>query len=368
MTRSGSLVAGAPRPSSAAGMRFSIQVHNDTFININGKPIPVVYGTLECPALISATVTLETDKECTGDELEVVYRAMASYKTPNLTINSVHTEIEQSFQKKRWIVDLNRPKQGKVAAGRYVKQVSAVVDPLWPSSARTVEHFLGDGCMKYDFMVRFSKIDIAKTTILFESQEVWVLNSVLPLKGYPSILEAPSSQPITVQEIWKKSSLPVSLSLLSDTLSMAQVVPVTLKMDPFSEGSKYFGKKIVVLGAYFAVREKAVCEDYGLPDAYGNTRNVITVPVRHEWPQTAGPWERTVNLVMPMSPGISTSMTLKCMNISHSVALVMKIKAEGERDYKSKEFEIQIPVYIVAPRVTETNGNFLPAYSLTGTD
>ncbi|KAF9347728.1 hypothetical protein BGX26_000808 [Mortierella sp. AD094] len=82
MTKSGSLTIGAPRPSSAEGIRITIQVHNDTSISVNEKSIPITYGTPECLAIISGNMTLETDKECTGDEFKVVHSATASYRTP----------------------------------------------------------------------------------------------------------------------------------------------------------------------------------------------------------------------------------------------------------------------------------------------
>ncbi|KAG0019646.1 hypothetical protein BGZ80_005487 [Entomortierella chlamydospora] len=291
-------------PSSTKDMRISIRVHNSAFIDINGESIPVFYGTPECPPVISATVTLETDHECVADELEILYSAVATYKAP------------------------------------------------------------GQGWMKYEFIAKFSKFDMAKTTILCCSQEVWVLNSVLLYDDDPSTL----TQPITVQAAWKKSTLSVSLTLPSDTLSMAQVVPITVRMSPFSKG-KYYGKKIVVSGAYFALREKVDGQANGFSSKFTNTRNVITLPIRDGWPETAGPWERTVSLTMPTSPGVSPDSKTKYMDITHSLALVMKVKAEGEKEFLIQESEIKAPVHIVVPRhVTENDGYLLRAYLLASTD
>ncbi|KAF9348632.1 hypothetical protein BGX26_012978 [Mortierella sp. AD094] len=348
-------------PSSAKGTRVSIRVHNDTSIIVDGKSFPVFYGTLECPAVISAIATLETDHECVGDEFEILYNAAATYKAPMEKSNLRFVKSEHSFQKKRWIVDLNKPKNGRVAAGKYAKAVSATVDPLWPSSTQTVDHFLqGRGWMRYELIAKFNKNDMATTTILCCSQEVWVLNSVLPPNENPSTL----TQPITVQAVWKKSTLPVSLTLPSDALSMAQVVPITVKMSPFSKGSKYYGRKIVVLGAYFALKEKVNGRVKAFPDTFTNTRNAITLPIRDGWPETAGPWERIVSLTMPTWSDVSTSLKSKYMDIIHSLVLVMKIKAEGEIEFLLKESEIQVPVHIVVPRrVSENNGDLLPVYS-----
>ncbi|KAF9169371.1 hypothetical protein BGX21_010716 [Mortierella sp. AD011] len=359
MNKANSLV-----PSSTKDMRISIRVHNGAFIDVNGESIPVFYGTPECPPVISATVALETDHECVADELEILYSAVATYRAPVHPNFTPFVRSEHSFQKKRWIVDLNKPRKGRVAAGKYAKVVSATVDPLWPSSAQTVEHIQGHGWMKYEFIAKLSKFDMAKTTVLCCSQEVWVLNSVLLHDDNPSTL----AQPITVQAAWKKSTLPVSLTLPSDTLSMAQVVPITVRMSPFSKG-KHYGKKIVISGAYFALREKVDGRANGLSSKFTSTRNVITLPIRDGWPETAGPWERTVSLTMPTSPGVSPDSKSRYMDITHSLALVMKVKAEGEKEFLVQESEIKVPVHIVVPRnVTENNGYLLRAYLLASID
>ncbi|KAF9114795.1 hypothetical protein BGX27_009829 [Mortierella sp. AM989] len=356
-------------PSSAKGMRLSIQVQNNTFIKVDDKSIPVVYGTLENPAVIFAKVTLEADNECAGDSLEVLYTASATYRSPAMTGFTNHVKCEHSFQKKRWTIDLNKPKVGKVAAGKYEKLVTATIDPLWPSSGSTVPHMKGYGWIRYQFVASFTKISaVAPYTILSDSKEVWVMNSTLP-----SSTESKSGQgsplyqqPFSVQAAWKKSTLPVSLTIPSDTLSMAQIVPITVKMNPFNKGTKNYGKAIIISEAHFALREKVIGRGNAMPETFINTRDIITVPIKDGWPEIVGPWERTVNLTMPMSPSVVASMKSKYMDVSHSLVLVMKIKADDKKS-KTEEFEIQAPVHIVAPRPTAGNdGDILPIYSHPG--
>ena len=70
-------------------MRLSIQVHGDSLIEVASNPIPVFYSTLESPAVILATVTFETDQECAGNEVEITYKASATFKAPGMdTITS----------------------------------------------------------------------------------------------------------------------------------------------------------------------------------------------------------------------------------------------------------------------------------------
>lgn len=75
-------------------------------------------------------------------------------------------------------MDLNRPSVAKVAAGHYTKEVSATIDPLWPSFARAPAHAKGFGWVKYEFVVKSGKLRLNEFyTLLSTSQEVWVLGS-----------------------------------------------------------------------------------------------------------------------------------------------------------------------------------------------
>jgi hypothetical protein len=69
--------------ASAKGMRVSIQLHGGSTIACGSDSIvPLFYSTLESPAVIRATATLEVDEECSGDEVEINYRAFATYRAP----------------------------------------------------------------------------------------------------------------------------------------------------------------------------------------------------------------------------------------------------------------------------------------------
>ena len=70
--------------SSTKGMHLSIQIHGDEFINMDSRPMPAFYSTLECPAVFRATVTLETAEKCVGNDVEIIFNTCAPYKAPGI--------------------------------------------------------------------------------------------------------------------------------------------------------------------------------------------------------------------------------------------------------------------------------------------
>lgn len=235
-------------------------------------------------------------------------------------------------------MDLDRPSLGKIAAGQYTKEISATIDPLWPSSVRIPPHAKGFGRVKYEFIVKFGKLWLGQfSPSLSTSQEVWVLNSTLP-PPLPSI--GATSPPLVVQTSWKKSTLPVSLTLPSETLTLGQIVPVKVQMSPFTNESKYAGQTIDVLKASFILREHVHGQLVAHSQEFDHSRDVISVPITQGWPCTTGPWERIVNLTLPTSPELSASTKTRCLNISYSLILVMKLKAGSQKDKKASDYEL----------------------------
>ncbi|KAG0007120.1 hypothetical protein BGZ65_006003 [Modicella reniformis] len=350
---------------TAKDMRLSIDVHGHSTIVCESKPLPVFYTTLDSPRVIRATVTLETDRECTGSEVEIIYKASATYKAPGELSMVVVAIGEQVFEKKRWLMELNRPSPGKVAAGRYTKEVTATINPLWPSSVRLPPHRRGFGWVKYVFDVRFFKYKTL-SPILITSQEVWVLNSTLPS---PSYLQ-PKLLPLVAQTTWNKSTLPITLTLPSETLTLGHAVPVTVQMSPFTNKSKYSGQTIDVLRASFILREHVHGYSRNSDQHLNYTRDVISVPIIEGWPHSVGPWQKTVNLTLPTSPELSPTTTSEFLNLSYSLILAMKLKAGKQRDRKADEYKLQANVHIVVPRraEAESNGDTLPAYCIADDD
>lgn len=49
----------------------------DTVTTFGSEKIPLVYGSLDSPAEVVATVTFDTDEDCTGDSVDVTFKAIA---------------------------------------------------------------------------------------------------------------------------------------------------------------------------------------------------------------------------------------------------------------------------------------------------
>ncbi|KAI7821679.1 hypothetical protein BC939DRAFT_201309 [Gamsiella multidivaricata] len=241
------------------------------------------------------------------------------------------------MERRRWNTDLKHPKEGRVAAGKYSRLVGSTIDPLWPSSARTTQHNEGYGWVKYSFEATFSKYTMgALAPILTDTQEVWVLNSAL-LPDTQLRIE----RPFVNQNTWdgmKSKSSPLKLTLPSSTLMMGQVVPVTVRMSELKFKSKYVGQLPVVLAAYFALKQNVVGRATAHSIIWKYSEDVMTLPMKDGWPRSTDGWERTVHLTMPTSPDVAADTKSKFMDISHSLKLVMKIKAERQNDLQAKEY------------------------------
>ncbi|KAI1317732.1 hypothetical protein EDD11_007906 [Mortierella claussenii] len=338
MTNSLNLPSLTGASSSQKDMRLSIQVHGSSFISINGKAVPVFYSTLETPVHIRATVTLETDKECAGHAVEILYKAGATYQAPVRQTFTVFTDSDHFFQRKRWTMEsLVHPEDGRVAAGKYTKEIGATIDPLWPSSGVTATHSEGHGWIRYSFEAVFWKRRFgAPIPILSDYIEVWVLNSAL-------------SSP--------------SQGLLENDMSMGAIVPVTVKMGSFS--GKFKDQAIVVTAAHFALIEKVDGRANGATQKYTYEKSVINVPIPVEgWPKSVGPWEKAISLTMPTTPELVANCKTRWMDVTHFIVLKMKIRAEDEKESKAEEYEIRAEVDIVVPRrAMEDADDVLPLYS-----
>ncbi|KAF9127973.1 hypothetical protein BGW39_005449 [Mortierella sp. 14UC] len=352
-------------PSSTKDKRISIEVHADSFTIFKGRPMPVFFSNLETPAIVSATVTFETDQDCQGQDVEINFRAYACFEVMIMT--SFHSKLKQphNMQRKRWTMpDLVRPSQGTIAAGKYTRTVSATIDPLWPSSGITKENIKGNGWVSYTFEARFMKNTMGGVIPVLTTPpfEFWVVNSILPACEATAI-----PKPLTFLAPGKKPDLPVSLTIPNTTLQFRQQVPLTVHVEPFRKGCKRFGQNITVLSAGFSIREKVIGwtkQTAGVDSEISN--DVVQLAFREGWPQNQGGWSRTVNITLPTTPEINASMASKTMDIRHSVLFTMKYKAENDKDSKAQEVTVEAPFQLAVPRrnlEAPTSDDFLPTYS-----
>ncbi|KAG0293845.1 hypothetical protein BGZ96_002229 [Linnemannia gamsii] len=356
----------ARAPSSTKDKRISIEIHTDNYITINKRPMPVFFSNLESPAVISATVTFETDQDCQGQEVEINYQAAVIYEVTMMTMFHSKMKVPHNMQRKRWTMDdLVHPSPGTVAAGKYTKTVTATIDPLWPSSGSTASSIDGTGWVHYTFEAKFVKMTMGAFSPILATLpfQVWVVNSILP-----SDFSLTVPRPLTVQAPGKKPDLPISLTIPNQTFQFNEQMPLTVRVESFRKGCKKFGQNIVVLSAGFTVREKVngwTRTGAGVDSEFFT--DVSQIAIRDGWPQnTLGGWTRTVSVTLPTWPEINASMKSKAMDISHSVLFIMKYKAENDNDIKSQEVIVEVPFQLVVPRhniQAQDQGDLLPIYS-----
>ena len=137
--------------------------------------------------------------------------------------------------------------------------------------------------------------------LLFDSQKVWVLNSTLPSLE-TQLLSMYGQLPLAVRDTWKKPTLPMTLTLPSESLTMAQVIPVTVRMESLISKSKYAGQSIVGMRAYFALRQD-ILGRANRSGGHCTTQGRMASDSRSS--------ERTVFMTMPTTPRVALSAETK---------------------------------------------------------
>ncbi|KAG0255805.1 hypothetical protein BG011_004928 [Mortierella polycephala] len=378
----------SPKKSSKS---LTIHLETDNVVRgqnqqLSSQSLAIVQGSQELPGYIQATVTFETANECVGDEVEIVFKAVVGSKTPGVATSvpdglqmeqmcTLHIS-EHIIQKRRWLLPLETTGPHKIAPGKYVRKVYAVIDPSWPSSCTHA-----GGFVRYSFHAQLSKVVSASnisintnnnnnhtappskfsSSILKTSKEFLVANYNLPMT--PN-LPPELTPPFTVKALWKKKSLPVELSIPSENVTLGQTIPLTMHMRPIKEGTYCYGQGIHVLESRFMIYElRHIRTTLG-----GLNTKVVKVPVdltvagvasMAPWPQSAEGWTRTVDVVIPLPSqcfgsgshlSLTPSMKSKYYDISHQLVVSMKIRTSGERDRQAEENETQLEIQLMPPK------------------
>ncbi|KAF8939961.1 hypothetical protein BGZ58_008225 [Dissophora ornata] len=126
---------------------LSINVdHHPTQLSRTGEPL--FYGTPENPVVISAEVIFESDKDCSGQDLQVDFATAANVAWGE------HTAA------------------GKIKAGIYRSKISIPINPSTPSSMT-----LEKGWVQYKIEARISRKGLSSDIV--QEKVVWVFNSNL---------------------------------------------------------------------------------------------------------------------------------------------------------------------------------------------
>lgn len=232
---------------------------------------------------------------------------------------------EEPFKINRWKLPVTSPKRGIIAKGTYTKYVEVHLDPTWPSSCT---HYRG--WVKYAVSVQYRASGrMNEYTALEEEQEVWVLNSV----------PVPAGPVLTVENVVKHKSLSMQASIPSAIIALGQVVPVTVRLLPFLENSKYAGQEPIILWASCKVKETRVTRGRGFNPGEGHDTvdEVLNTPMNAQWPLGKGGWEHTVHIAMPSYPVMAVDTTTKFLDITHKLVVILNVKASTEMDIQAEE-------------------------------
>ncbi|KAF9300144.1 hypothetical protein BGZ74_008244 [Mortierella antarctica] len=332
----------------------TIAIAIDSGATFGPNKIPLIHAAPNAPAEVVATITFETDRDCTADAFEIKFKGIARVKVNNLvttvaTIEGKHDNqtgqtYEDIFHRRQWEMPLPRVEHHPrvIPRGVYTQKVRVVLDPIHPSSSRhrrdSVAYYFHAQLSRYDANVRQTLATVEAT------QHIWVLN----VHSIPESLRPPS----TATEQAFKSMLTLMLSVPSSVLTLGQVLPLTIKAGPFTAGSKYDKRAPVVVSASFKLVEtrRITVTEYGRVEP--SVVEVVSVPLVSAWPTEDEQWLRTVNVTLPGSPELTPTTETKVVEVSHVVAIKVKVKARGEKDKSAEEIRLQLDVKVVPPQPT----------------
>ncbi|KAG0023904.1 hypothetical protein BGZ82_010617 [Podila clonocystis] len=326
-------------------IRCRIEVHTNQRTG-GVKDLPLLVGSTDVPALMSATITLDVGEDCSGNQVEIEFKAWTK------TLVDVGSDFgcidfEDPFKINRWKLPVTKPKPDIISKGHYTKHIEVGIDPTWPSSSSHRQ-----GSVKYEIVVRYKANGrMSEFVAHTEEQEIWVLNST----------NVPTDQSPTVEcGLAIHKSLPVQASIPFKVVEMGQVVPVTVRLSPYLTTSKYAGQEAVVLGATFKVKQKHVVRSSISHEGEGDIayEDCLNYALNEGWPQNKDGWERTVDIRIPSDPVISAHTTTKFLCITHTLAVKLTLRTGSEKDSKTsktEEFKFIFDIKVVPPPLTTDN-------------
>ncbi|KAF9216907.1 hypothetical protein CPC16_006242 [Podila verticillata] len=320
-------------------IRCTIEVHtNQRTGGVND--LPLLVGSPDIPATMGATITLHVDEDCSGNQVEIEFKAWTKTVVDVQVDASECLRTEDPFKINRWKLPVMKPKLDIIAKGRYTKYVEVRIDPTWPSSSTYRQGFV-----KYAIMVRYKANGRMNEIVAHsEEQEIWVLNSEnVPTGGPPTV----------VTGVVHHESLQVQASIPSAVVAMGQLVPVTVQLSPYLAASKCAGREAVVLGATYKVKQKhrVRCRGFHVGEGVIAYDNCLNFALNEGWPKNKDRWERTVDIRIPSDPAISAYTVTKFLFITHTltVKLIFQTSSEKDKTYKTEECKLTFDIKVVPP-------------------
>lgn len=185
--------------------------------------------------------------------------------------------------------------------------------------------------LNYRFTATLSR-RFPRRNIVFK-QDVWIFSTCLPA---PSLDYTPT--PHTYSGVWE-SHLPFICSLPNENIPLGQTVPLTIRFDPFPSSSGHFGQELVIISAI--VKLKQYTRLWHRWDVKTETKEVLTLPVDHDWQQSANGMQRTILVDVPHAPRLSCTTYTRPVQKSHKMKLIMRIKTATMTDKEARELRIE---------------------------
>lgn len=169
-------------------------------------------------------------------------------------------------------------------------------------------------------------------------QLVWVYSS--------SLRELEMQVPKAYTLVWH-DILPVTCTLPSEVLYQGQVVPLTIRIDPFLENCIHKDQDLIITSAVVKLKQYTVLREPGLLDKKRVEKKVVFVlPVMEGWPVTRQGFERTVMVELPGARQLAASIDTVPLTKAHMLKLIMMVRAGsmGEKEVKELRVESRSPV------------------------
>ncbi|KAF8949797.1 hypothetical protein BGZ46_004939, partial [Entomortierella lignicola] len=112
-----------------------------------------------------------------------------------------------------------------------------------------------------------------------------------------------TSTPHSVSVLSPKKSVPIEMTIPSETLVFGQRVPITIAVSPFSEWTSFAGQELIVMEARFGIEQTRHARSANriVKDKIIKDFSEIYVPSTYmgSWPQSRNGWKRTVTIKLP---------------------------------------------------------------------
>lgn len=144
--------------------------------------------------------------------------------------------------------------------------------------------------------------------------------------------------PRTYSSVWN-SYLPFICSLPSENIPLGQVVPLTIRFDPFLPSSGHYGQELVIISAI--VKLKQYTRLWHRWNVKTETKEVLTLPVNHGWQQSANGMQRTILVDIPHAPRLSCTTYTRPVQKTHMMKLIMRVKTSTMTDEEARELRIE---------------------------